>query len=399
MFKPTNHQSRIQSQLSGLCQIEGEGADAGNPPAGGGGESSGGASSPPVSAPSAPAPQSDRNFNFEPSRRPAEPDHKAEAVKVRGILDKGTKPDYKLGTDEIRALLNFNPPFVEPEKKEPEAKLPAKAAPGQPADLTKPKPEAATLDPNVAALVEALKSNVTQPKAETPPTDPAKPAEQKPFYGGFKPAVEIAPELAQAIMGDDPARSAQGLNHLVNSIMNHVMQDTAQLMVAMASQLRQEIPSQTLAQVQGQSNTDRFFSKFQELNNPIYRPVVEMITNEAVAYFKSKGQPVVYDDNFLSQIGELAIEHIERTTGRPVRKAAPGQPADLTKPKPEAAALDPNVAALVEALKSNVTQPKAETPPQDPGQTGHYPKPFQRPPRVPPGTAHALPLGRALALS
>ena len=324
MFKPANHQSRIQARLSGLCQIESEGADTGSPPTGDGGESSGGASSPPASAPSAPASQSDRNFNFEPSRRPAEPDHKAEAVKVRGILDKGTKPDYKLGSDEIRALLNFNPPFAEPEKVEEKTKPTAKATSSQAVEPTQPKPEAPALDPNVAALVEALKTNVTQPKPETSPVDPAKPAEQKPFYGGFKPAVEISPELAQAIMGEDQARSAQGLNHLVNSIMNHVMQDTAQLMVAMASQLRQEIPSATMAQVQGQSNTERFFSKFQELNNPIYRPVVEMITNEAVAYFKSKGQPVVFDDAFLSQIGELSIEHIERTTGRPVRQSAPG---------------------------------------------------------------------------
>ena len=336
MFKPTNYQSPIQAKLSGVCQIEGEGADAGSPPTGGGGESSGGASSPPTSAPSAPAPQGDRNFNFEPSRRPAEPDHKVEAVKVRGILDKGAKPDYKLGTDEIRALLNFNPPFEEPKKVDdkPGPKPQTKATPGQPSDPAEPKPEPAALDPNVAALVEALKSNVIQPKPETPPTDPAKPAEQKPFYGGFKPAIEVGPDLAKAIMGDDPVRSVQGLNHLVNGIMNHVMQDTAQLMVAMASQLRQEIPSQTLAQVQGQSNTERFFTKFKELDNPIYRPVVEMITNEAVAYFKSKNQPIVYDDNFLTQIGQLAIEHIERTTGRPVRQSAPSnvRPAQAAPP-------------------------------------------------------------------
>jgi hypothetical protein len=145
--------------------------------------------------------------------------------------------------------------------------------------------------------------------------------------------LEVSPELAQAIFnGEDPARAGLALNHLVNSIMNRVMQDAVGLMGVVSQNLRQEIPATVDVQYQGRSNTEKFFTKFPELNNPVFRPTVEAVAQNAVAVMTQKGQKIAYDDKFFDQVGQIAIEILERDTGMQIRKPAPVKSAPGQQP-------------------------------------------------------------------
>lgn len=301
--------------------------DNGAVDSGGGGGSP--ASTPPSSA-SAPAPsasapngggarETDAGHSF---GRPAPPNN--EGLKVREILNKGRDPEYRTTMDDIRALMGYEPQFVkadaEPDDEMDDLPDPAAAASAEPAAPVVASQAPPALDPNVAALVEAMKS---QQRPATPAAQP-KPDAPKPYYGGHVAPVEVAPELvADLFNSEQPERSVQAVNHLVNGIMNRVMADTQAQMADLYKATLQNIPLVVQNHSTASESTRAFYTQYPELNKPAMKNVVNIIAKTMIENAQKAGKPVSYNAEFLTALGENVHRFAQEQYGFAIPRTAP----------------------------------------------------------------------------
>lgn len=262
------------------------------------------------------------------------PPSPAQTESLGKILAKESDPNHTLSFNEIQQLLGYPMKFQQPgQEHEPE---PAPATVVPPTTTKVETPAAPVLDPNVAAIVQALQGVVNAPAANAP-ANPAQPEAPKPYYGGQTNAVQIAPELANAIFNaENPQQATAALNHMVNGIMNRVMEDASTRMFAVAKHIMTQTPQIAQQQYQTQSTTEKFYSKFPELGKSAFRPVVGQIATAIARDRQSKGQSLT-DDSFLSAVAEATHKFLEQEMGtsfRPTKIAAAPVPAPAANPNP-----------------------------------------------------------------
>ena len=309
-----------------ICQIEGDpGGDTGG--GGGGAPTSGGdagaspspSSSSVQSAPNPPSePQSMSYARHSSERDPTE----GEVKEVSRILDKGKDPNHTLSMDEIQALLGMPMKFKPNDP--PVGEVEEKVAPVAPvvADPAKPDPAAPVapaLSPDMKALVDALKDVVgtkADPQSAPAQTEPQKP---KKFYGDIKPAVEIAPQLADAIFNaESPEQARAGLNFLVSGIMNQIADDMQGQMYKMAKLMMTQMPQVASAQVESRDFSKSFYGKNPELNRDAIKPIVGQLAAAMAREYTKAGRPVG-DDKFNEALADATHKFLEAQLGRSLR--------------------------------------------------------------------------------
>ena len=138
-------------------------------------------------------------------------------------------------------------------------------------------------------------------------------------------AIGFALELAQAIFNsENPQQAHAALNHLVNGLANKMMEDTGKRMLAVAQQMFAAMPKITTAQITTTSRTDKFNTKFPELNRPAFQPAVAQIAQAMQADYQRKGQPI--DEKFIDALGNAVHTFLEQEMGvsfRPNKSIAP----------------------------------------------------------------------------
>jgi len=265
-----------------------------------------------------------------------------EAAHVRGILDTENDPNARLSMKDIGALIGFNPP-IGPKKAAAPVDPNAPANPNAPAAATPPvdpnapavppvQPAAPTTEALTAAIVAAIKGN--QPQAPANPNAPAAPAQPKAFYGDVNPALNVSETvLADLFNPDDPAKAAGALNAIINGIGNQVMQDVAKLQVQMMQAMMQRVPQMVQTQSVQATNTQKFFSKFAELDKPALRPTVNAITSQIVEKHKKAGT-LQYNDALYDEIGNAIHAYVKENLGVEIPRAG-AQP--IVSPAPRVA--------------------------------------------------------------
>lgn len=307
MFKKTLFNTSFYVRKAPEGESGGEGGGAG-----GSGSGNAGTESPPSSASTPTGGINQPAFDHGPSGEQFSPPDVNSRVSE---IMKGPG-DRRLTAAELNDMLNFNVPFAKSEEKKEEKKPGTEAAPAPAAaaPAITPKPgETATVPPAPAALtpeaiaaaaVAAVKAAQPTPAAETP-----KPEVAKPFYGNreqgaMRDAIQVNPELKAAIFGDKPEVAAQAIDIMVNGIMNQMMADSGQLMGMMYQKIindvRGIIPQQITHQTESRDNTQRFYTKYAELNVPTIKPLIEAV---AVAMRKAEPNSNPGSDDFLNRLG------------------------------------------------------------------------------------------------
>lgn len=325
--------------------------NAGASGGGGGAPASTPTSSPAPTAAPAPSSSPSSTPTSTPSRGRADygpaPRYEAgHADRVAGILAKENDPSHSLTLDETRDLLSFPTVFKswrdDGEVADPAVPPAANAAPVAPVAPAAPAAPAVDpnappkLDPNVEAIINALGGVVNAPKQ---PANPAEPTKPRNYYGDVVPPVAVDPQLTSAIFNaENPQQAHEALNYLVNGMLNRVMEDTGRRMMAMAKQIMTAQPQIAQQQVTATNNTQRFYSKFAELNRDAFKPVVAEIEKAMVADARKTGRPI-YDDKFIEDLGNAAHTFLEQTLGvsfRPKTAAAPAPVRQAAQPAPAA---------------------------------------------------------------
>lgn len=322
-----------------ICSIEGEGA----PDAGGGASS---APTPETSAPSGDPSRfggsspPDAVHNFKGSAPTAD-----DTTKVRAVLDKGKDPDHSLGFEDIRSLLGFNPPFKpQAEPAEPAVAPAAAVTPTpkvEPTPVVPPVAPAPALSPDTQALVQALREAL--PPA--PASASSEPQAPKPYYGGIKPAMQVAPEITNAIFNaESPQQASQAMNALVVGMMNKIMEDVVTDQTSLARYILGQVPSMVSAQSQASNAFSGFFTDYPELDREALKPTIKSFAEALAVQRQKSGQPL-WDASFRQVLGEAVHTYVERQLGTSLARkgataVAPSAPAVASKiasaPKPAA---------------------------------------------------------------
>lgn len=309
--------SKFEERFSGVCRADG---DEGTGTDGGDGGGGGGTEPAVVSTPThgvGGADPADAGHSFGTKGA----DYSAQ---VSSLLDgEKTEPDKSISMADIQALIGFNPTLGK-KKEEPKPVLGADGKPivepklgadGKPIVEAKVEPVVAPvatpLDPNVAALVEALKATVpgdkgggkTDPQTEGP----------KPFYGTVVPMPEIEPALANMIFDTSkPELQMKALNHLVGSIMNKLANDMGQLMLQQQNAILAAVP-QLAGQVHSErSNTEKFYDDYPELNKSALSQTVSALA-AAIKKAKPAWNPASVEGR--KELGEATHRYIKETLG------------------------------------------------------------------------------------
>lgn len=240
--------------------------------------------------------------------------------------------DTKISTADIRSLLRLDLP--KPAK-------PAEPAPKPTAQTATPQPQAqqpaaAPQAPQQPAGVEAVAAAIQEGFKNLQPQAPAQPANEQPpappaFYGQVKPPMQVAPQIMQALFGenvDDNTSTAMG--HLINGMMNQVVNDLMPMVYQLVQQTQGSIQQQIPQIIQQQQTTmtaqQRFFSKYEELNKPAFAGVVDEIAKQVKAQWKAQNKPVKMDDEYFDAIGNAVHAHLKNEFGFDIPRARKPQP-------------------------------------------------------------------------
>lgn len=321
--------SRVSFQPFGICTIEGEGDPGPNGGGAGVGDGGGGGGS----EPAAPAASSDGgrqhtpvDYNWDTSTRP-----QPTTAQVASVLAKESDKNHTIGESEIAALLNWNPSLKSPKTSESQLAAPSPAQQPTPDPAAPPAatPPAPVLDPNVQAIVQALKT-VTDTPAPGVPAQPNQPTQPKVFYGGHRPAIQVPESLVADLFDPNDAQKNVGaINTMLNGLANMVIQDVSQLMLSMRNDFVSQVPTLTQQQIAAQSNSEKFYSRYPELNKPALKSAVEVI---AAKTLQAHQGPVT--EAVLDQIGNEVHKFVEAQFGFKLSRAqnTAAAPAPTAKP-------------------------------------------------------------------
>jgi hypothetical protein len=319
-----------------VCRIEPEGADDGS--GGGGGF---GNESVDTFVPEGGTVDHDAGHSFEPQNPQSSDVGRAQQL-LQG------PEDQKISTSDIRSLLRLDLP--KPAAAQPAApKAPVQAAPAQPAAAA-PAAPATPAQPQQPAGVEAVAAAIQEGFKNLQPAQPAQPeAPQAPptFYGQVKPAMQVAPQIMQALFGenvDDNTNTAMG--HLINGMMNQVVNDLMpmvyQLVQTQSQQVQQQIPQQVQQFQQTMTAQQKFFTKYEELSKPAFSGIVDAIAKQVKAEWKASNRPIVMNDEYFDAIGNRVHAHLKDEFGFEIPRksrgpiaAPPAQPQQAQPPRPQ----------------------------------------------------------------
>ena len=282
----------------------------------------------------------------------------------------GEDAKVELGNEEISNLLNFDP-FAPPDGAAPDAGSADGAATEQPKpegkataadkETSAPVPDASGAAPKEKPLV-ADPATQTQPadygkqlaeamaqlakvqeqnaammaelaKVRNAPQEAAGAAPEAPAY-----AVEIPDQLANAIFSEDPAQARQGLNYMVNSIMNKLHADFSaalqQQSAAIVQQVSRDVPQriyqeQSAAQ-QAKTIHDDFYGTYPEFNKPELKPLVQTVTLEKAKARLAAGLSTDWSKEFRDDIAQTL--RLIFAAGAPPAPAPAPRPAPQSRP-------------------------------------------------------------------
>jgi hypothetical protein len=258
--------------------------------------------------------------------------------------------DAPLSEDAIKDILSYDP-FAPPPEKEaaagdpsqsppapeakkataPDQKAPTTSDPAATAPAAAPQKtphevalEAANaqleqLRQTVARQAEAMANFVKQQeKKPVEGQQPAAPEAAKPAY-----TVEVPPQLFEAIRSDDPEVARQGLNVMVNSVMNRVHKDVSTLLAereaAIIAHVSQAVPArmqqQTEVETQARQVHDDFYGTFKELDVPELKPLVTQVATSIAQEVARQGYSPAWTPEFRNAVGERVRAILRATNG------------------------------------------------------------------------------------
>lgn len=203
----------------------------------------------------------------------------------------------------------------------------------QPVDVSKQLAEAMAQlakvqEQNAAMMAQLAKQQQAAPQAAQP-----QPEAEAPAY-----SVTIPDQLASAIFSEDPAQAREGLNYMVNSIMNKLHADFSAALKAQHEQIVQQVsrdvPSriyqeQSAAQ-QAKTIHDDFYGTYPEFNKPELKPLVQTVTLEKAKARLAAGQSTDWTKEFRDEIAQTL--RLIFAAGAPPAPAPAPRPAAQTRP-------------------------------------------------------------------
>lgn len=321
-----NKKNFFESRFSQVCSAEPEGNE---PSSSGGGDFGGGGFD---DTPAGGTVDVDAGHSFEPQS--PQPD----VGRATQILQQ--PDDTRISMSDIRSLLRLDlpkpPKAPAANQQQPQQAAPAQGQPpANPQQQTPPansqqqqqqQPPANQADQVAQAIREGFQTFV-QTQQQQPANQQAQPEAPKPYYGHFRPAVQISPQLKQALFGENVDEQTSGaMDTLVNGIMNQVVQDLMPMVVQLVQQRDQQIQQQIPQHVQQVQQTlsaqERFFGRYKELNRPAYHGIVDAIAARVKAEWKQAGKPIQFNDEYFDAIGTAVHNHLEQELGFRIPRAA-----------------------------------------------------------------------------
>lgn len=326
------------ARLTGMCFGEGDSGDGGGGGGGGdgmgtGGDTGGSSASVDTGSQSTPAPAAPVSYTRDPTDpsldwikeiRAKGGQAQLEGDEVRALMNHGDgKKAKQKAAEAVAAAPAADPNAPAPRKdglkfdeklkrwKDANGKIVAAPKDAKPPKGTTPDPAPApaaktetplTAEAVAAALAAAAKGN--QP---TPTPQPSNEPQALPeWYGKVTPAISIPKQLFEQIDSTDPETRMQGMNSLINGVLNLAMRDMLTKILPQYDQsLRSQMPAIMQAHTAQQEANRGFFTKYPALADPDVQPLVNAIGRATAAQWQQAKKSMV------NQFGHMSEEFMD----------------------------------------------------------------------------------------
>jgi len=174
--------------------------------------------------------------------------------------------------------------------------------------------ETAAPQNSVSELMERVQSvPLASAVAATPPPQQPSAPQPRPRYDYSQPyseqQINLPTELLQAIFHEDANVAAQGMNVLVNTMYNSMMQDIHNRIATILYNAPAYLENHSEMKMAQRALKDKFYGKFKELNTPQGQATVYSLAQNVAALYQNMGQSVdPMSDDFIDYVGNEAMK-------------------------------------------------------------------------------------------
>jgi hypothetical protein len=206
----------------------------------------------------------------------------------------------------------------------------------------------ASLEATVNALQEELTRARANPQSAATPagqpataaTSPEQPAAEQPY----RYALTLPQAVQEALVGDDPAKTVQAINSIVNDL-GTIVHNT--VLAQVRTEMRGAFENLSNMAVEAQSGSARqeavaaskqaYFNKFPTHN----RPEIEVLVRAENAKLAAAYPNAPFDDNYMNALG-ARVNSVLASIGAAPADAPPAAEPNLNAPAPRPAAMLPS---------------------------------------------------------
>lgn len=145
----------------------------------------------------------------------------------------------------------------------------------------------------------------------TQPAQPGAPAEEAPLR------LVVPDTLFAALNSDDPNEFRQGLNVLITAVAQNAVQEAVKKADALVQSRMGEVVQTIQGGKQVEEMETKFFERFPQLNNQLYRPLIQQTTEEKYKLFPH----AAWDEVMMDAVGATVQQKLQ-ALGVPVEQPA-----------------------------------------------------------------------------